>query len=93
VLIQDVCPGRPVSHIGTALDSVTFALALDALTHAGAAQASRLPADVCAHPYAPGLDEAATTALIAGAGALTAGRVATGPRVAREPPVRGWARS
>src|SRR5215213_1141133 len=38
VLIQDVCPGRTVTHIGTGLDSVTFALALDALAHRGPAK-------------------------------------------------------
>ena len=51
-------PGRMVSHIGTALDSVTFAAFADALAHKGAARIARLPKGVCAHPYAPGLDEA-----------------------------------
>ena len=92
VLIQDVCPGRSVSHIGTALDSVTFALIDDAITHRGPARVSRLPADVCAHPYAPGLDEAATANIIDAAGQLTAGRGASEPRVRREPPVRAWAK-
>jgi hypothetical protein len=92
VLIQSVCPGRKVTHIGTALDSVTFAAVVDAIAHPGPAKVSRLPADVCAHPYAPGLDEAATTKLIAGAAKLTAGRGQSEPRVRREPPVRSWAR-
>jgi hypothetical protein len=92
VLIQSVCPGRQVTHIGTALDSVTFALIDDALTHAGPAKVSRLPAGVCDHPYAPGLDESTTTNLIGAAASLTAGRSATEPKVRREPPVRRWAR-
>jgi hypothetical protein len=92
VLIQSVCPGRAVTHIGTALDSVTFALAIDAVTHPGPAQVSRLPKDVCDHPYAAGLDESATTSLIVAAGALTAGRAASEPKVAREPRVRAWVR-
>ena len=58
ILIQAVCPGRVTTHVGTAVDSVTFAAFLDAISHKGAAKVSRLPADVCAHPYAPGLDEA-----------------------------------
>ncbi len=74
ILIQHVCPGRVTSHIGTALDSVTFAAFADALTHAGPAKLSRLPKDVCAHPYAPGLDDAATASLLGLAGNLTAGR-------------------
>jgi hypothetical protein len=92
VLIQSVCPGRNVTHIGTALDSVTFALIDDALTHEGPARVSRLPAEVCNHPYAPGLDEASTTNLITAAGSLTAGRSDSEPKVRREPPVQSWAR-
>jgi hypothetical protein len=90
VLIQDVCPGREVTHIGTGLDSVTFALAVDAVAHRGPAKASRLPAGVCDHPYAPGLDEAATKNIIDAAGNLTAGRSADEPKVGREPPLRPW---
>jgi triacylglycerol lipase len=93
VLIQAVCPGRAVSHIGTALDSVTFALIDDAMTHAGPARVSRLPADVCAHPYAPGLDEATTTSLLTAAGGLTGSRSTDQPRVTREPKVRAWAKA
>jgi hypothetical protein len=92
VLIQAVCPGRVVSHIGTGVDSVTYALIQDAIAHPGPAKASRLPRDVCAHPYAPGLDEAATTALVTGASALTGGRALTQPKVRREPPVRAFMR-
>ena len=92
VLIQDVCPGRQLTHIGTALDSVTFALFDDAIRHRGLARLSRLPGDVCAHPYAPGLDEAPTANLIDAADKLTAGRFTEEPRVKREPPVRAWAR-
>lgn len=90
VLIQHVCPGRNVSHIGTALDSVTFALIVDAIKHPGPAKVSRLPKSVCGHPYAPGLDPKTTTALIAAAGGLTSGRSKTEPKVKREPPVRRW---
>jgi hypothetical protein len=92
VLIQSVCPGREVTHIGTALDSVTFAAFEDAITHRGPAKVSRLPAGVCDHPYAPGLDEQATANLITAAAQLTAGRGTEEPRVRREPPVRAWMR-
>jgi triacylglycerol lipase len=90
VLVQDVCPGRQVTHIGTVLDSVTFALFKDAVRHAGPAKVSRLPDDVCSHPYAPGLDEAQTTALLGGAGSLTSGRYDDQPQVTREPKLRAW---
>jgi hypothetical protein len=81
-----------VTHIGAALDSVTFALIDDAITHAGPAKVSRLPADVCDHLYAPGLDDTATTNLITAAESLTAGRSSSEPKVRREPPVRSWAK-
>jgi hypothetical protein len=54
ILIQRVCPGRKVPHIGTAVDSVSFAAFVDALAHPGPARVSRLPKDVCSRPYAPG---------------------------------------
>ena len=92
VLIQDVCRGRQVTHIGTALDSVTFALFGDAVTHRGPGRVSRLPAGVCDHPYAPGLDEQATANIISAAATLTAGRGSEEPRVRREPAVRAWMR-
>jgi triacylglycerol lipase len=92
VLIQSLCPGRVVSHIGTALDSVTFAAFADALAHRGAARIARLPKDVCAHPYAPGLDEAGTSAVLGASGNLIAPRlVSQVPRVTAEPPVRAYA--
>jgi hypothetical protein len=93
ILIQSVCPGRQVSHIGTVLDSVTFAAFTDAIAHKGAARISRLPKDVCAQPYAAGLDEAGTNAILGAGGDLITPRL-TGqvPRVAAEPPVRAYAR-
>ena len=95
ILIQDVCPGRTTSHIGTALDSVTFAAFTDAIDHGGkerkgAAKVSRLPADVCSHAYAPGLDEATTTALLTAADALTSSQSGSAPQLTAEPPVRPY---
>lgn len=90
ILIQAVCPGRVTTHIGTALDSVTFAAFVDAVSHKGAAKVARLPDDVCAHPYAPGLDEAATNTLLGFSGGLIAGREALVPKVPAEPKVRAY---
>jgi hypothetical protein len=88
ILIQNVCPGRKVSHIGTAVDSVTFAAFLDAMTHTGPAKVSRLPSDVCSRPYALGLDVTATTALLAGATALIDSQTKNVPTVKTEP--KAW---
>jgi hypothetical protein len=86
-------PSRPIDSppgAGTALDSVTFALIRDAIAHRGPAKVSRVPANVCDHPFAPGLDEAATTNILSAADSLTAGRSDSEPKVKREPPVRAW---
>jgi hypothetical protein len=90
ILIQRICHGRSVSHIGTALDSVTFGAFIDAIRHRGAAKVSRLASDVCAHPYAPGLDEATTGALLSGAGGLVGAQIAMAPHVGAEPAVRAY---
>lgn len=93
ILIQDVCPGRETSHTGTAVDSVTFEAMIDAIAHdgkakQGAANVSRLPGDVCDHPYADGLDEEQTTAILNGSDALIESQEAQAPTVPREPRVR-----
>jgi hypothetical protein len=90
ILIQHVCPGRRDTHLGTFVDSVTFAAIVDAIAHRGPARVSRLPRNVCAHPYAPGLDPAATTALLAGASALLASQTKNVPTVKAEPKVSGY---
>jgi hypothetical protein len=93
IVIQSVCPGRQVSHIGTILDSVTFAAFADAVAHTGAARVARLPKGVCGHPYATGLDVAGTNAILGASGNLITPRlVSQVPRVAAEPPVRAYAR-
>jgi triacylglycerol lipase len=61
IVIQNVCPGRATTHIGTGVDSVSYAVLIDAITHPGPANVKRLPKGVCAHPYAPGLDDTNTT--------------------------------
>jgi hypothetical protein len=89
ILIQDVCPGRATTHLGTAVDSVTIAALADAVRHPGPATVSRLPSDVCAHPYGTGLDEARTSAFLSIAPQLFS--TGTDLSVVRaEPPVRSW---
>jgi hypothetical protein len=90
ILIQSVCPGRVTTHIGTAVDSVAFAAFADAISHKGAAEVSRLPSDVCAHPYAPGLSESTTAVFLAGSSTLIPSQEATVPRVPAEPKVRAY---
>jgi hypothetical protein len=93
ILIQNVCPGRQTTHIGTAVDSVTIAAITDAITHPGPARASRLSADVCTHPYGTGLDEQQTSLFLSFADQVLQRGSANVPRVSREPRVRAWARA
>jgi hypothetical protein len=93
ILIQDVCPGRQTTHIGTAVDSVTWEAFVDAVARKGkakkgAAKVSRLPEDVCDHPYADGLDEAQTNAFLNASGDLVGGQQDQAPEVSKEPRVR-----
>ena len=84
ILIQDVCAGRVVRHIPSALDSVTYAAFNDAVAHKGPAKQSRLPANVCDHPRAPGFPESR-------AAAFTPDPQVDAPKVGAEPAVQRYA--
>lgn len=70
--IQAICPGLPAggpyTHEGVLFNPIAYALALDALTHDGPGQVSRLDlTTICAQAVAPGLslsDVLATEGLI-----------------------------
>ena len=60
IATQDICPLDTNEHnqIGT-VDNVAYALAVDALTHPGPADPSRInPATVCSQPSMPGVNPA-----------------------------------
>jgi triacylglycerol lipase len=90
VLIQDVCPGRTTSHLGTVVDSVTIAALADAVSHRGPAKVSRFPSDVCAHPYGTGLDETRTSLFLTLASQFAGRGLQDLPVTRREPKVRSW---
>jgi hypothetical protein len=54
ILIQDLCPGRPVDHLGIAGDYVTWELVLDAFLHADGADPEALSANACTEGLLPG---------------------------------------
>ncbi|MSX02610.1 MAG: hypothetical protein F2813_05550 [Actinobacteria bacterium] len=85
ILIQDVCPGRVVGHIASGLDSVSYAAFNDAVDHKGPAKQSRLPANVCDHPRAPGFPYTR-------AAAFTPDLQVNAPTVGAEPRVRAYAK-
>lgn len=88
ILIQDVCPGRSVSHVGSAVDSVSFAAAKDAMSNPGPAKVSRLPANICSSLYAPGITWARLGTPLAG---LVPDPQTTAPLVNAEPAVQSYA--
>jgi len=88
ILIQDICPGRVVGHIPSALDSVTYEALVDAFTHKGPAKVSRFAKDVCAHPMAPGATPVERAAGVRAAGPDVQ---VEAPKVGREPKVRAYA--
>ena len=57
VAVQRICPADISDHLAMgSYDAVGFALALDAVDHAGPADPARIPASVCATPFGPGVD-------------------------------------
>jgi triacylglycerol lipase len=88
VVVQDLCPARPVDHYLLVADAVAYALALDALTHPGAADPSRFDPATCLQTIIPGADLAKAAAIAPVAIANAIARIATAPEVDREPALR-----
>jgi hypothetical protein len=54
---QDICPQDSYEHLAVGpIDPVAYAIALDALTHAGPAKPARIPRSVCSQRYMPGIN-------------------------------------
>jgi triacylglycerol lipase len=58
ITVQDVCPGRAVEHIEMVFDAAAYAVVLDALTHPGAADLSRVDRSACLQRTMPGVTAA-----------------------------------
>jgi triacylglycerol lipase len=57
ILLQDLCPGRRVTHQAIVTDAVAYSLVIDALSHAGSADPDRAGVD-CAADRLPGAADA-----------------------------------
>ncbi len=91
ILLQRVCPTDPVEHNLILGDPVTYALAVDAITHEGPADPARIPRSTCQQLFIPHGDFAG-----ASAGLTSIARFFTGildPRrfVKAEPPLPAYA--
>lgn len=89
VATQQVCPLNTAEHltIGTS-DPVAYALAIDALTHAGPADPSRIDPAVCLQLLMPGVNPATFATDFAALGLVVANTLLTAERSFEEPPLR-----
>jgi len=57
IVLQDICPGRPIEHFSILMDNLTYELVLDAINHPGRpADPANLPAAICSgEPFMPGI--------------------------------------
>jgi triacylglycerol lipase len=93
IVIQDICPGHKVDHVGTAYDGPTYALAIDALDHPGPAKPKRVGAAACRRDTMPGTTRAQANAKVqAYQSKLTTLLGPTGPKAQGEPPLARYAR-
>jgi triacylglycerol esterase/lipase EstA (alpha/beta hydrolase family) len=89
IAVQEVCPGHVADHLAMgSYDPVGYALAIDAVTHAGPAEAARVALTVCAEPFQPGVDPSTFAEDDAGYDRTAGETFATYPRSTSEPPLR-----
>lgn len=57
IAVQQICPDDASEHLAMgSYDAVGYALAVDAFSHEGVADPSRIAPTVCAQPFQPGVD-------------------------------------
>jgi triacylglycerol esterase/lipase EstA (alpha/beta hydrolase family) len=89
VAVQQVCPGHVADHLAMgSYDPVGYALALDAVTHAGTAEASRIALTVCLEAFQPGVNPETFAAEDARYDQWAGETFANWPRVSSEPPLK-----
>jgi triacylglycerol lipase len=93
IVIQDLCPGHEVDHVGLAYDGPTYVLAMDALDHPGPAKPARIRSAACRRDTMPGVTRAQAEAKVQSyqskLGVLLG---PNGPKAEGEPPLAPYAR-
>lgn len=93
ILVQDLCPGRPVEHVQFAYDAVVHAMVVDALTGDGPADPTGFDPLTCAEVWFDGVDPSVFPTLISDNALTDAfGGGEYGGR-GEEPPLKDYARS
>jgi triacylglycerol esterase/lipase EstA (alpha/beta hydrolase family) len=92
IAVQDVCPGRYVGHVQSASDAAYYGVVLDALTHVGPADPSRVDRNLCTQTFMPYVDP--QEAVVRTAEVYVFAGVVQGQheKVSSEPPLRPYAR-
>ena len=89
IAAQEVCPGHFADHLAMgSYDPVGYALALDAITHAGPTEKSRIGIAVCTEAFMPGVDPETFASDDATYDQEIAETFASYPHVASEPPLK-----
>ncbi|MGH3918290.1 MAG: esterase/lipase family protein [Pseudonocardiaceae bacterium] len=91
--VQDKCPGRPVDHIASVFDAAELGIVMDALTHPGQVDLTRVPNAVCGQLYAAGINPIDATTSIASLTAQVPSGLVLGEKVTAEPPLRPYAQA
>lgn len=91
IVVQDLCPNRPIGHSHLLADAATFAIVMDALTHAGPADLSRVAKNVCNQTFIPKITPWSITAAFAVISTKYAQTLATTPVVHQPPPMKCYA--
>lgn len=90
--VQKLCPLEVVDHFGMAYSNGAWLIALDALTHAGPANLSRIPRATCGRLLMPGVNRATFPTDMAQALSHTAQSTLGAKQLSAEPPLRAYAR-
>ncbi|MDN2495425.1 hypothetical protein FHY52_01670 [Nocardia nova] len=91
VVIQDVCPTHVADHGTLLIDSAAYGVVLDALSHPGPAEPSRVDHSVCGQPTMPDLDLSGMARFSATLTALFDGLLNPANWVPAEPPLPYYA--
>jgi len=91
--VQDLCPTETVEHMGMSYDNAAWLIGVDALTHPGPAVLSRVSRATCGDPFMPGVDPVAFPVHATAALAESEASELAAPRLAAEPPLRGYAQA
>ena len=92
LLVQNLCPGRVVDHVGLAYDAAAHDMVIDAFTHPGPADPARFDRSTCLQVAFDGV--APEPLLSTGIAELQDGSGFTGaPNATEEPPLQPYAQS